>query len=182
MPFSPPGDLSAPGIEPRSPVLQADSLLSEPPGKPIRFQREGHKREGGKNERKSAPALKQFCLGLSPWEGSHVVERCSLSSGHLQTVSGMLPRRGGLILPGNWKRVWVSSAGSKRRAKRTPEEVWGHIWVWCLQWIPSLERQVDIGVKGCPVTLGIWGAEGASEFLSREMIRSTKHTKKVDWR
>ena len=29
-----PGDLSNPGIEPRSPTLQAESLLSEPPGKP----------------------------------------------------------------------------------------------------------------------------------------------------
>ena len=29
-----PGDLPNPGIEPRSPALQADSLLSEPPGKP----------------------------------------------------------------------------------------------------------------------------------------------------
>ena len=29
------GDLPDPGIEPRSPELQADSLLSEPPGKPF---------------------------------------------------------------------------------------------------------------------------------------------------
>ena len=28
------GNLPKPGTEPRSPVLQADSLLSEPPGKP----------------------------------------------------------------------------------------------------------------------------------------------------
>ena len=28
------GDLPNPGIEPRSPAFQADSLLSEPPGKP----------------------------------------------------------------------------------------------------------------------------------------------------
>ena len=28
------GDLPSPGIEPRSPALQADSLSSEPPGKP----------------------------------------------------------------------------------------------------------------------------------------------------
>ena len=28
------GDLSTPGIEPRFPTLQADSLPSEPPGKP----------------------------------------------------------------------------------------------------------------------------------------------------
>ena len=27
-------DLTDPGIEPRSPALQADALLSEPPGKP----------------------------------------------------------------------------------------------------------------------------------------------------
>ena len=32
--FPSPGDLSNPGIEPRSPALQADSLPSEPPGKP----------------------------------------------------------------------------------------------------------------------------------------------------
>ena len=29
----PPGDLPDPGVEPRSPALQADALLSEPPGK-----------------------------------------------------------------------------------------------------------------------------------------------------
>ena len=29
------GDLPNPGIKPRSPTLQADSLLSEPPGKPF---------------------------------------------------------------------------------------------------------------------------------------------------
>ena len=33
-PCSPPGDLPNPGIEPRSPAVQADSLPSEPPGKP----------------------------------------------------------------------------------------------------------------------------------------------------
>ena len=32
-PFPTPWDLSNPGTEPRSPALQADSLLSEPPGK-----------------------------------------------------------------------------------------------------------------------------------------------------
>ena len=34
LPFPSPGDLPDPGIEPRSPALQADSLTSEPPGKP----------------------------------------------------------------------------------------------------------------------------------------------------
>ena len=35
-PFPSPGDLPNPGIEPRSPALQAYSLPSEPPGKPRR--------------------------------------------------------------------------------------------------------------------------------------------------
>ena len=34
LPCSPPGDLPDPGIEPRSPTLQGNSLPSEPPGKP----------------------------------------------------------------------------------------------------------------------------------------------------
>ena len=34
VPFPSPGDLPNPGIEPRSPSLQADSLPAEPPGKP----------------------------------------------------------------------------------------------------------------------------------------------------
>ena len=34
LPFPSPGDLPDPGIKPGSLVLQADSLLSEPPGKP----------------------------------------------------------------------------------------------------------------------------------------------------
>ena len=33
LPFPSPGDLPDPGIEPRSPLLQADSLLTELPGK-----------------------------------------------------------------------------------------------------------------------------------------------------
>ena len=32
LPFPSPGDLPDPGIEPRSPALQADALTSEPPG------------------------------------------------------------------------------------------------------------------------------------------------------
>ena len=35
LPSPPPEDLPDPGIEPGSPALQADSLPSEPPGKPL---------------------------------------------------------------------------------------------------------------------------------------------------
>ena len=34
LPFSSPGDLRNPGLKPRSPTLEADSLPDEPPGKP----------------------------------------------------------------------------------------------------------------------------------------------------
>ena len=34
LPFPSPGDLPDPGIKPSSPALQADTLPSEPPGKP----------------------------------------------------------------------------------------------------------------------------------------------------
>ena len=34
LPFTSPGDLPNPGIKPEYPALQADSLPSEPPGKP----------------------------------------------------------------------------------------------------------------------------------------------------
>ena len=35
LPFPSPEDFPDPGIEPRSPTLQADALTSEPPGKPL---------------------------------------------------------------------------------------------------------------------------------------------------
>ena len=37
LPFSSPGDLPDPGIEPGSPMLQADSLPTEPPGQGTSF-------------------------------------------------------------------------------------------------------------------------------------------------
>ena len=37
LPLLSPGDLPDPGIQPGSPALQADSLPTEPPGKPLNF-------------------------------------------------------------------------------------------------------------------------------------------------
>ena len=37
LPCPSPGDLSNPGLEPASPALQADFLLSEPPAKPLQY-------------------------------------------------------------------------------------------------------------------------------------------------
>ena len=45
LPFPSPGDLPDPGMKPRSPELQADSLPPELPGKPFRMKVVGNKRE-----------------------------------------------------------------------------------------------------------------------------------------
>ena len=48
LPFPSPGDLPDPGIEPGSPMLEADALNSEPPGKPPRgWEKLKAKGEGG---------------------------------------------------------------------------------------------------------------------------------------
>ena len=51
LPFPSPGDLPNPGIEPRSPALQADALPSKPPGKPQRQIRSGQTRDGKSESR-----------------------------------------------------------------------------------------------------------------------------------
>ena len=45
LPFPSPGDLPNPGIEPRSPALQADTLTSETPGKSLVMALLNHKKE-----------------------------------------------------------------------------------------------------------------------------------------
>jgi len=45
LPFPSPGDLPDPGIKPRSPALQPDSLPSEPPEKPPRMGKSQKYRE-----------------------------------------------------------------------------------------------------------------------------------------
>ena len=69
LPCLPPGDLPNAGIEPRSPTLQADSLPSEPPGKPIHIF---------KISKKNHPTLintytASWC-GLTTWEGNLILK------------------------------------------------------------------------------------------------------------
>ena len=67
LPFPSPGDLPVPGIEARSPALQADSSPSEIPGKPKRRTRGSQRAErGDEGERQVLPE----CLHLA-LPGSH---------------------------------------------------------------------------------------------------------------
>ena len=54
LPFPSPGYLPDPGIEPRSPALRADTLTSEPPGKPSKG--------GGGRQLDLLWQLASFCL------------------------------------------------------------------------------------------------------------------------
>ena len=68
-PCPPAGDLPNPDTEPRSPALQADSLPSEPPGKPSSMYRRAVcarvERHGGAGESKQPCSTeKQLCLGM----------------------------------------------------------------------------------------------------------------------
>ena len=54
LPCPPPGDLLNPGIKPTYPALQADSLLSEPPGKPWEYKRGVKIRRGEHNMQNQA--------------------------------------------------------------------------------------------------------------------------------
>ena len=79
-PFPSPGDLPSPGVEPGSPTLQAECLLSEPPGKhsslPASLQTRTHPASALPSTRSKADELRgeradlQFELGLNipaPW-------------------------------------------------------------------------------------------------------------------
>ena len=50
LPFPSPEDLPDPGIEPGFPALQADSLTSEPPGKPPGALQSSHRQNLQKNQ------------------------------------------------------------------------------------------------------------------------------------
>ena len=60
LPFPSPRDLPEPGIEPRSPALQADTLLSEPPGKPLY----SHNRILFNNEKEQTDGNSAYCGDL----------------------------------------------------------------------------------------------------------------------
>ena len=58
LPFPSPEDLPEPGVEPRSPVLQADSLPSEPPGRDV-------------NSGYGGSATKSCLTLVTPWTVAH---------------------------------------------------------------------------------------------------------------
>ena len=82
LPCPSPGDLPNPGIEPRSPILQADSLPSEPLGKPIFLL-------GNINSKQVAflPFLKETRRGCPPETAIFLPDQCPTSPLQLMETS-----------------------------------------------------------------------------------------------
>ena len=86
LPCPPPGDLLNPGIKPRYPALQADSLLSEPPGKPWEYKRGVKIRRGEHNMQNQAEgwAWTRYFLLRKGWRliGSMGEKQGGMEAGH----------------------------------------------------------------------------------------------------
>ena len=67
LPLPSPGDLPYPGIEPGSPTLQVDSLLSEPPGKPQRLNKGVGKKNPSAKSRNHRQKSKKANQGIIVW-------------------------------------------------------------------------------------------------------------------
>ena len=83
LPFPSPGDLSDPGIKPRSPALQADALPSEPPGKPNNCP-----------QFSSVQSLSRVRLFATPWIAAHQASlpiTISWSSLRLTSIKSVMP-------------------------------------------------------------------------------------------
>ena len=70
LPLPSQGDLPKPSIKPSSPTLQADSLPSEPPGKPQRLNAVNHF-DLIDIYRSLYPTTAEYTLLLTPWSMEH---------------------------------------------------------------------------------------------------------------
>ena len=120
--FPSPRDLPDPGMKPRSPTLQADSLPSEPPGKPIR-------------------AIWLFCM----WNMKQPIKHLGVA------IKKATPARGVCLLPHGTipKEGFVSGSGSSMQNAEL--NTWGNkAWVhrtWWLKCIWLWPRRISFHQK-----------------------------------
>ena len=112
LPLPSPGDLPSPGIEPRSPTLWADSLLSEPPGKPLDHQ--------------GSPFSKHFDgkVGEGKLVNYHSNLTLLLSKQYKPEVTVRIPR-------------WHSGEGSACQCRRPRFDPWVGKIPWSRKWQPT---------------------------------------------
>ena len=79
--FPTPGDLPDPGIEPGSPALQAESLPSKPPGKPMVYPNWGTRERGAFDTDTRTAAVRSGCPGPQGRVPGPAAPVCSWCSG-----------------------------------------------------------------------------------------------------
>ena len=88
LPFPSPGDLLDPGIEPGSPALQADALLSESPGKPpshtnkVLGKTEGKRRRRRQRMKLLDGIISSMDMSLSKLQGTVKDREACHAAGH----------------------------------------------------------------------------------------------------
>ena len=117
LPFPSPGDLPDPGIEPGSPALQADSLPSEPPGKPIKSSEKVLPTTSSMSDVVSElKSLSRVQLFGTPWTVAYQAPP-SMGFSRQEYCSGLpLPSPGDLPDPGIEPRspaLWVDALPSE---------------------------------------------------------------------
>ena len=115
MPFPSPGDLPDPGVEPRSPALQADALPSEPPGKILRggnnTQRTMQKRSHDPDNHDGV--ITHLEPNILEWEVKWALESIT-KNGHIMT-------RPHLWSPMCW---WASLVAQRVKCLPAMQETW----------------------------------------------------------
>ena len=93
LPFPSPGDFPNPGIEARSPALQADALTSEPPGKTQGRSHQG--RSQWKRKWQPTPVFlpgkfhgQRSLVGYRPWGHREPAMTECLSTAHMSNIGG----------------------------------------------------------------------------------------------
>ena len=140
LPFPSPGDLPNPGIEPRSPALQADAVPSEPPGKPGDLA-------------KGLRTPKEFDLG-GQWDliaelacdwGKSVLEAQSLVHTRSQEKGGVTHKRLSQMACYGVVGMEYNSAGTSPFEGNAINPT--IVWPWAKQQggntVPSINRKVD---------------------------------------
>ena len=103
LPFPSPWDLPDPGIEPRSPALQADTLTSEPPGKQQQIRTYTERAAGG---------CQGFCRGLRG-KVAQVAKNPPANAGDVRDKS-LIPGLGRSPGEGNGNPLQYSCLGNPR--------------------------------------------------------------------
>ena len=88
LPFPSPRDLLDPGIEPRSPALQADALTSKPPGK-TSIPKKGNAKECSDYHTIVETSLEKLSIFNKPFPGSSEVKVSACNAGDLGSIPGL---------------------------------------------------------------------------------------------